>query len=581
VASMHDADAVPAASPSRQVSRGTMAWAVRRRDNCTAAEAKTRLPRDAERPMAVFGGKHANLFDDGGGRAWANEGGCRGARRGGLFFWRPRGTPRSGWLGFGAAVVCLDSSFFDLFNCHCSHDHEVAQNADATGGAARPSPTSEASRGDAEPRCGTALRYPEHTERRAEFGRGRRRVARFCVQDHVARISLVKASPAQDPSRRGLDHRSTGCRPMNEATTSIPWLQTSEALTRVAHHRGCTPEAAQLLIVGAGKANRLKARGVIKGRSVSLRIVGAGKGGRAKARGAIEDQPVSPLPAAWNGTINFVAATMKPPDVSYEIADLKLCFIDLVAADLLPAPAEKTWWPTPEAYAYLAKGVPLPWKAWQGEGTSAAEIEQAEIDLSELILAGVVPAQGRLGPFAPMQRIPPDNLHPDMIEHKALPIAHPPKVVVDCQGSITTSPRQRSADYRGPRWQAIEVDSAALRQARPRSAEPEPAPPTGPTPLSPKLSAQEPPPGEVEQQRQLLLLSDEPQLEGPRQWRPDEALTWFKNAKQDHPQKSGESKNAYARRLYEHMKNDFGENIPWTEWTTLRRRLNDPPTKNS
>ena len=56
---------------------------------------------------------------------------------------------------------------------------------------------------------------------------------------------------------------------------------------------------------------------------------------------------------------------------------------------------------------------------------------------------------------------------------------------------------------------------------------------------------------------------------------------WFKNAKQDYPQKSGESKNAYARRLYEHMKNDFGENIPWTEWTTLRRRLNDPPTKNS
>ena len=38
--SMHDADAVPAASPSRQVSRGTMVWAVGRRDNCTGSRSE-------------------------------------------------------------------------------------------------------------------------------------------------------------------------------------------------------------------------------------------------------------------------------------------------------------------------------------------------------------------------------------------------------------------------------------------------------------------------------------------------------------------------------------------------------------
>jgi hypothetical protein len=277
---------------------------------------------------------------------------------------------------------------------------------------------------------------------------------------------------------------------MNEATANIPWLPSPEAVARVARHRGCTPEAAELLIVDAGKGGRVKARGAIKGRSVSLQIVGEGKGGRGKARGVIEVRQISPLPAAWNGTINLAAATIKPPEASYEITNVELLFIELVAADLLPASAEKTWWPASEAYAYWIKDVPLAWKAWQGEGTSAAEIEQAEIDLSELILAGVVPAQGRLGPFAPMQRIPPDNLRPDMIEHKAPPIAHPPKVVVDCQGFITTSPRQRSADYRGPRWQAIEVDSAALRQARLRllTAQAEPiAPPPRPPDNAPAI----------------------------------------------------------------------------------------------
>jgi hypothetical protein len=61
---------------------------------------------------------------------------------------------------------------------------------------------------------------------------------------------------------------------------------------------------------------------------------------------------------------------MQPPEVSYAITNLELCFIDLVAVGLLPAPAEKAWWPAKEAITYLVKGVPLPWEAWQGAGAS-------------------------------------------------------------------------------------------------------------------------------------------------------------------------------------------------------------------
>jgi hypothetical protein len=222
-------------------------------------------------------------------------------------------------------------------------------------------------------------------------------------------------------------------------------LPSREAVARVARHLGCTPEAAE------------------------LQIVAKGRDGRIKARGVIEDQPVWALPAAWHGTIDLAGTTMKPPEGSYTITNLELCFIDLVAEGLLPAPAEKAWWSAAEAIAYLVKGVPLPWGAWQGAGASPAEIQQAEIDLGEAIRAGV-PAWGQPSPFAPRQQIPADNLHPRMIETTALPVsvARPPKVIVDCEGCVTTSPRQRSADYRGPRWRAVEVDAAALRQARPR-----------------------------------------------------------------------------------------------------------------
>src|SRR5262249_23517583 len=232
---------------------------------------------------------------------------------------------------------------------------------------------------------------------------------------------------------------------MNEAAANIPWLPLPEAVARVACHRGCTPEAAELQIVDKGKGSRIKARGVIEGQSVPLQIVGEGKSGR------------------------ITVATMKPRDVSCEITNVELLFIDLIAAGLLPAPAERARWSAAKAIAYLVKGVPLPWGAWQGQGASPAEIEQAEIDLGEGVGgAGPGGGQGAWGGGRPLRA---SDFRPDMIENKApLPVsvAHQPKVVVRIDGTVGTSPPQRSADYKGPPWSSIEIDSAALRQARPR-----------------------------------------------------------------------------------------------------------------
>jgi hypothetical protein len=72
----------------------------------------------------------------------------------------------------------------------------------------------------------------------------------------------------------------------------------------------------------------------------------------------------------------------------------------------------------------------------------------------------------------------------------------------------------------------------------------------------------------------LTLLSDEPQFEPPAKWRPEQAEEWFEKIMIGHPRRSGESKNQWARRLYnDHMKPDFGDAIPWDEGT-VRRRMN-------
>lgn len=73
--------------------------------------------------------------------------------------------------------------------------------------------------------------------------------------------------------------------------------------------------------------------------------------------------------------------------------------------------------------------------------------------------------------------------------------------------------------------------------------------------------------------RRLTLLPEEPQFEEPIRRRPEEAKAWL--AEKMASLKPGENKNEWARRQYPEMEKDFGENIPWKDWQTLRRRMND------
>jgi len=150
-----DADAMPAASPRRQVRHGTMAVAVRRFNNRIATEAEITVPEVAERPTAGVGAECEDLFGDAN-RAWVGEGGCLGTRQGGLLR-RRLGAQRT------------DS--FDLLDRQHPRGQDVAHNADGVGDAAVAMlPTPDVPRGDVKQFGCAALADAERAERRAEFG---------------------------------------------------------------------------------------------------------------------------------------------------------------------------------------------------------------------------------------------------------------------------------------------------------------------------------------------------------------------------------------------------------------------------
>ena len=176
---------------------------------------------------------------------------------------------------------------------------------------------------------------------------------------------------------------------MIEAAAKLsPWLLSREVVGSVARHLGCTTEAAELQIVGKGKAGLIRARGVV------------------------EDQPVSPLPAAWNGTIDLASATMRPPGASYEITNVTLCFGDLVAQRLLTAPAlGHARWSAAEALAWIIMGVPLALEEWAGLFELGGGMEQAGKELARMIGEDRVTAWGRIGSLqGPMEQMPGSDL---------------------------------------------------------------------------------------------------------------------------------------------------------------------------
>jgi hypothetical protein len=173
-----------------------------------------------------------------------------------------------------------------------------------------------------------------------------------------------------------------------EATAKLsPWLSEGEAVARVARHLDCTPEAAELQIVGKGKAGLIRALGMI-------------------------EWPVSPLPVAWNGMVDLAGATMQPPGASYEITNVTLCFGDLVAQRLLTTPAlGRAWWSAAEALAWIIIGVPLALEEWAGLHELGGGMEQAAKELARMIGEDRVTARGRKGsPQGPMEQMPGSDL---------------------------------------------------------------------------------------------------------------------------------------------------------------------------
>jgi len=71
-------------------------------------------------------------------------------------------------------------------------------------------------------------------------------------------------------------------------------------------------------------------------------------------------------------------------------------------------------------------------------------------------------------------------------------------------------------------------------------------------------------------------------VQPPKQSELLEPLDWLVKAMKDRPQKAKESKDDWAKWLYSKMKLYYGKDendedkVPWGDWTTLRRRMNDP-----
>jgi len=177
-----DADAMPAASPRRQVGQGAVVFTVRLRDNrSAAAEVKIGIPRVAVWPAADPWGERENFFGG------SQDGGERCARRRfrrhrfrincrrgdtGLGFGigdRGLGVRRSASVRLGRSGSLLDVPDRDFLG-----SQEAEHNADAAGDAAIAMlPASDAPRTDTEQLGGAMLREAERAERRAQFGRGR------------------------------------------------------------------------------------------------------------------------------------------------------------------------------------------------------------------------------------------------------------------------------------------------------------------------------------------------------------------------------------------------------------------------
>jgi hypothetical protein len=120
---------------------------------------------------------------------------------------------------------------------------------------------------------------------------------------------------------------------------------------------------------------------------------------------------------------------------------------------------------------------------------------------------------------------------------------------------------------------------AALAASSSASPSEQPPPSEQPQPKEPQPQAAEPP---TEPQPQAEPQPEKPQAEErelspgepKKRWEPKDAKNWLvQRIINDPPGKANWAQ--WARNAYFKMKGDFGEDIPWSDWETLRRRMND------
>ena len=100
-------------------------------------------------------------------------------------------------------------------------------------------------------------------------------------------------------------------------------------------------------------------------------------------------------------------------------------------------------------------------------------------------------------------------------------------------------------------------------------AEPGPTPPTEPVPSLSELAAQEPQLAELQPEK-----SQTEEREPKKQWEAKDARTWLIQRLIDDRPKGNWAK--WARDTYVEMRKDFKNELPWSDWPTLRRRMSDP-----
>jgi hypothetical protein len=90
------------------------------------------------------------------------------------------------------------------------------------------------------------------------------------------------------------------------------------------------------------------------------------------------------------------------------------------------------------------------------------------------------------------------------------------------------------------------------------------------------LPAPPPPPSSEQARQEKPTSAQQPKQEEPKQWRRADRMKWLtEKVAQSPPPKEARKKAAWCRDRHKEMQTDFGDELPWSDPDSLRRRLDD------